>query len=315
MTKRALWRTAFVLGLGGGVGMVARLPWRPVLGALVGMRAGWLVVAIGVNALSPLFKGWAWHLVLAPVSPHRWRSAQRANLAGTALNSISVGITGEAARVALLHRLDGVPLRTGALSVGWARLVEAIGLAVFVVSAPLFLHLPAALRGLQLGAAGALVAAFALFRLPRWARVIALLPRPLRAPAAELARMSAGTGLLAPVTLTVLNWLVQWVTYALVLIAAGIPVHAGMSLTALVAVNIGGLGRLTPGNLGVTQAALVGALLPFGVSAERSIAAGLALQAVQVLPILVLATALEGWSGFRGASAREVERRVGRVAA
>jgi uncharacterized membrane protein YbhN (UPF0104 family) len=314
--KRSLWIAGTLIGLGFAALMVGHLPWHAILGALVGMRVEWLAAAVVVNLLSPLFKGWAWHLILAPVSPHRWRSAQRANLAGTAVNSITVGVTGEAARVALLHRLDGVPVRSAALSVGWTRLVEAIGLALFLVLAPILLHLPAALRGLQLGAAGALAATFALSRFPRWARIIARLPRGLRESAAELARMSFGTRLIAPIGLTLLSWLDQWATYGLVLLAAGIPVRAGMALTALFAVNLGGLGRLTPGNIGVAQAAVVGALLPFGVSAERAIAAGLALQAVQVLPILALAAITEGWAGLRGVAAtREVERDTDRAVA
>jgi uncharacterized membrane protein YbhN (UPF0104 family) len=111
--------------------------------------------------------------------------------------------------------------------------------------------------------------------------------------------MSVGTRLLAPVLFALANWIVQWATYDLVLRAAGLSLPVAGSLTALLAVNIGGVGRLTPGNLGVTQAAVVGALLPFGVAPERAVAAGLALQAIQVLPILGLAAALVGWSGLR----------------
>jgi hypothetical protein len=42
------------------------------------------------------------------------------------------------------------------------------------------------------------------------------------------------------------------------------------------------------------------------VPAERAVAAGLALQAIQVLPILGLAVALVGWSGVRGLMAAKV---------
>jgi uncharacterized membrane protein YbhN (UPF0104 family) len=85
-----------------------------------------------------------------------------------------------------------------------------------------------------------------------------------------------------------------------VLRAAGLHLPVVASLTALLAVNIGGIGRLTPGNLGVTQAAMVAALLPFGVVADRAVAAGVALQAIQVLPILALAASVVGVRGLRG---------------
>jgi len=127
-----------------------------------------------------------------------------------------------------------------------------------------------------------------------------MLPRALRSSAAMLARMGSGRRLVAPILLAVANWITQWVCYDLVLRAAGIHLPVVASLTALLAVNIGGLGRLTPGNIGVTQAALVAALLPFGVGAKRALAAGLALQAIQVLPVLGLAAGVLGFGGVRG---------------
>ena len=60
-------------------------------------------------------------------------------------------------------------------------------------------------------------------------------------------------------------------------------------------VNLGGLLRPTPANVGVTQAALVVGLLPFGVAPEHAVAAGLALQGLQVLPVLFLGAMMTGW--------------------
>ncbi len=70
------------------------------------------------------------------------------------------------------------------------------------------------------------------------------------------------------------------------------------SFTALIAANVGGLLRVTPANVGVMQAALVGALVPFGVSAEQAIAGGVALQAIEVLPVLAIALAFAGRAGL-----------------
>ena len=219
---------------------------------------------------------------------------------GTAVSSISVSVTGEAARVSTLARIAAVPVGAGVLSVAWARVVEAISLALLLVLAPIWLRLPPAIRGLQMGAAVALVAVLALSRFQGWARLIARLPRAVRSSAILLARMSLGTRLAAPILLALASWLSQWATYALVLSAAGLTLHPAASLTALLAVNLSGIGRLTPANLGLTQAAMVGALLPFGAAPERAIAAGVALQIIQVLPVLGLAAALVGIGGLRG---------------
>ena len=51
----------------------------------------------------------------------------------------------------------------------------------------------------------------------------------------------------------------------------------------------------SPANVGVTQAALVVGLLPFGVAPEQAVVAGLALQALQVLPVLFLGAMVTGW--------------------
>jgi glycosyltransferase 2 family protein len=297
--KRWIWGLILIAGLAAALRLMVRFPWPETGAALTAMHPLLLVAALAVNLLSPLAKGQAWHLLLRPVAPHRWRSAQEATLVGSAVNSISMGVTGDAARVTLMARREIVPVSTAVLSVAWTRVVEAMGLALFLVLAPSFMHVPAAVRGLQIGAATAVVSVFALSRFGRWARLIVRLPRVLRQPATLLARMSVGTRLAGPVVCALVNWLAQWATYDLVLRAAGLGLPVSASLTALLAVNIGGVGRLTPGNLGVTQAAMVGALLPYHVAAERAVAAGLALQAIQVLPVLCLAAALVGWTGLR----------------
>src|SRR5205823_14938551 len=65
----------------------------------------------------------------------------------------------------------------------------------------------------------------------------------------------------------------QWATYHLVLRATHVPVSLAASFTALIAANLSGLLRPTPANVGVTQAALVVGLLPFGVAPEQAVAA------------------------------------------
>jgi uncharacterized membrane protein YbhN (UPF0104 family) len=297
--KRWIWGGVAVIGLVAAVRLLLHFPWPETGSALVSMRLSLLATALLVNLFSPLAKGWAWHLLLRPVAPHRWRTAQEANLVGTAVNSVSVGVTGEAARVSLLATRSGAPAGTVALSVAWTRAVEGIGLALFLVSAPALLHLPPALRGVQLAAGGVLVTLIVAARLGRRGHWIDRLPGALQGPIGLIARMGMGRQLVAPVLLALANWVAQWMCYDLVLRAAGIHLPVVASLTALLAVNIGGLGRLTPGNLGVTQAAIVGALLPFGVSMEQGLAAGLALQAIQVLPVLGLAAGVVGVGGLR----------------
>ncbi len=218
---------------------------------------------------------------------------------GTAVNIVGVGVSGEAARITLLHQRDGVPMRAGVLSVIAARAVEALGLALFVVVAPALMRLPAPLRGLQIGAALALASILLMTRLQVWTRLVPRLPAGLRTWAGQLAEMGRGGRLVVPAVFAMANWVAQWAAYQFTLQALHIPARPAASFTAMIAVNLGGIVRVTPANIGVMQAAMAGALLAFGVPAERGIAAGFALQAIQVLPILAFGVALVGRTGLK----------------
>src|SRR2546423_9804303 len=94
------------------------------------------------------------------------------------------------------------------------------------------------------------------------------------------------------------NGVTQWAAYQFTLQVMHIRAGPAVSFMAMIAVNLGGIVRVTPANIGVMQAAMAGALLAFGVPAERGVAAGFALQAIQVLPILAFGVALVGRSGL-----------------
>jgi uncharacterized membrane protein YbhN (UPF0104 family) len=307
---RSLWWTA---GVGTAIAISVlffRFPWRHTATILAEVNVGLLTAALLINLVSPFAKGWAWHLLLNPVAPNRWWVAQEANLIGTAVNSLAAGVAGEAVRISLLMQRDAVPFRPALLSVAWSRAVEGLGLALFLVLAPFALHLSRTLRGLQIGAGVALVAVLALSRLRGWEALIARLPEPLRGSAAELAAMSWGGRLIAPTALGLLSWAVEWATYHLTLRAVHIPASYAASFTALIAVNLGGVVRVTPANVGVMQAAMVGALLPFRIAADQAMAGGVALQAIEVVPILALALAVAGWTGLKRLMAEAAGARV-----
>ena len=87
-----------VIGLALAARTLWHFPWRETGAALRDANLALLVFAALVNFLSPSFKGAGWYLLLRGVAPGRWWVAQEANLIGTAVNSVSVGGTGEAAR-------------------------------------------------------------------------------------------------------------------------------------------------------------------------------------------------------------------------
>ena len=50
--------------------------------------------------------------------------------------------------------------------------------------------------------------------------------------------------------------------------------------------------------MGITQASIALALLPFGIELPAAVAASVILQALQVLPVLGLALGVVGWKGL-----------------
>jgi uncharacterized membrane protein YbhN (UPF0104 family) len=176
--------------------------------------------------------------------------------------------------------------------------MEGIGLAALILLGGAILPLPSWVRGAELGAIVGLLALAILiwFRgtggLPAW------IPGPLRKTAATFGEIGSWKRLPAPAALGFANWIGQWATYHLVLAATGLPMTPAASFCALVGANIGGMLRLTPANVGITQASIALALVPFGVEPAAAVAASLILQALQVLPVLGLAVAVVGFKGL-----------------
>ncbi|MGH7631785.1 MAG: lysylphosphatidylglycerol synthase domain-containing protein [Gemmatimonadales bacterium] len=276
----------------------ARFPWATTVTAL--RAADWPLLAAAALAslASVAAKGWAWHLLLRPAWPHRWRDAQAATIVGAAVSAVSVSVSGEAARLQTLARRTEPPLGTVVSSVVWSRVTEAIALAVFLAASLMLLPPGSWVRGVRIGAALALGVVVLLWLTGAWRGLVQRLPARWR----NVTGIGSATGtppLPAPVALGVANWVLQWVAYHWSIVAVGIAAPSGAALAALVAANLGGILRLTPGNVGVLQASIVMGLLPFGVAADRALAAGLALQAVQVVPVFAAGLAIAGGAVFR----------------
>ena len=307
---RWLWWSLGLLAAGFAVKFLLAFPWRATWTALLEANPWILALACVVNLSSLVAKGWAWHLILKPVAPHSWRVAQAANLVGAAVNNLAVAVVGEAARVRLIAQRAGVPVEAAVWSVVWTRVAEALALALFLVMAPSVLQLDRWLRVVQVGAGMALGVVVLLAWARGWSWLAEQLPAKARSRIAVLGSMGKGGRLFVPTLLGLCNWGTQWATYHLVLQATRVPVTPAASFTALIAANLSGLLRPTPANVGVTQAALAVGLLPFGIAPEQAVAAGLALQGLQVFPVLALGAMVTGWRLLKLEREIEEERKA-----
>jgi uncharacterized membrane protein YbhN (UPF0104 family) len=280
-----------------------RFPWASTLEALRG--AEWLLLGGAglANLASLVAKGWAWHLLLRTAWPHRWREAQAATLVGAAVSAISVSVSGEAARLQTLSARREPPLGTVVSSVVWSRITEALALVLFLAASLALLPPGPWVRGVRLAVAGGLGLVALLWLTGGWRGLVTRLPARWR----HVTGIGSTTGtppLVAPVMLGVVNWGLQWLAYHWSIVGVGIAAPSGAALAALVAANLGGVLRLTPGNVGVLQASIVMGLLPFGIHPERALAAGLALQALQVVPTILAGVAVAGGAALRTSVAR-----------
>ncbi len=311
ISRRTRWALAAVV-IGSApfaVRFLLNFPWSNTLEAIG--DADWLLLALAatLNLSSLAFKGWAWHLLLQPAARHRWRTAMRATFVGAAVNSVSISVSGEAARLQTLTARDAVPLGPALASLIWSRIVEAMALVLFLGAALLALPPMALTRDLELAVYGILIAGVVGWRIGAWSWLLARLPERWRARV-QIPSSPAGRGhLVAPLALSTLNWVAQWLTYHWVIAATHVSTSPAVSGAALIMANIGGILRVTPGNVGVLQASLVLGMLAFSIPSDQALAAGLALQAVQTVPVLVIGVALVGVEGFR----RMFAKRAGAV--
>jgi uncharacterized membrane protein YbhN (UPF0104 family) len=285
---RWLWIVVLILILA-ALHYAARFPWLDTWNTLA--RADWALLAAAgaINLLSLAAKAWAWQLLVRPFAPFSFRTAQSATFAGAAINAIGVAMSGEAGRIHLASSRDGIALGLATRSVVASRIVEAAALGLFligVVAAVTSEH------GWRLFGGGIVLIGGALAVL-RWIPWL----RPGRGEGAAPGWSTAQ--LAAPLAINVASWGLQWATYHCSIVATGARVSPGLSVLALVLSNVGGLLRLTPGNVGVVQGAVVLGLRPAGIEASRAVAAGVALQAVQVLPVLLVGVGLLGRHGMR----------------
>ena len=283
----------------GLIRVATQFPWADAWDATLEANALLLTLALGVNLISLISKGWAWQLLLRPVKRVGWLATQQATLAGSAVSDLATSVVGEAARIQVLVRKSGIGWRHALASVVYLRAVEGLALAVFLLAAPILVTLPSELRLAQSVAFGMLVVGLMVVVLRPRARLLSWLPGPLQRAAAALGDLASARSLPAPLALGLLNWAAQWTTYGLVLRAMGVHAPLAASFVALVAANLATLVPVSPGNVGVFQAAIALGLMPLGVDVDRAVIAGIALQVIQIPPVLGLAAMVFGVNGLK----------------
>jgi uncharacterized membrane protein YbhN (UPF0104 family) len=245
-----------------------------------GLLAAGFAICAGVQPL----RAWAWSsTVRAPVG---FRAVYAASSVGSFLDTVLPGRMGEAAKVAVLKvsagsRYPGFSRAGGSLLC--AHLLEAIAFAIVGAGSIFFLPVPdwakaTVLFGFAAATGGLLVVSVVHRHFGR------RLPTPVGAfldgaAAPRAVMLRAGLILVA-------TWLARWFGILFCLQAVGIHVGLGAALLYMLLTGLANTAPLLPGNVGVYQAAAIGALALVGYSGAPAAAASV------LTPVVVsLATA------------------------
>jgi glycosyltransferase 2 family protein len=302
------WITALlgVAALACVIRLTWSFPWTRTLELLADCNWTLLTAAGIINILSLLAKGGAWHALLSRAAPVSLETAESATVIGAAVNSVSLSISGDVIRAQIAAERDAVPFGTAAAALMVSRVVELValisltGMAALVFAEQLHQRV---LIGVILLLVGGLV--FWCSRGPAQSAAIQT-ARGWRGEFRNFLRQIRGASASA-VAYAMASWVGQWLTYYWSIRATHIQITPVGALAALLAANLAGILRLTPGNIGIMQGSLIVAMRGFGVRPGDALAGGLALQAIQVLPVLAIATALVGRRGIRRIAQRRSE--------
>jgi uncharacterized protein (TIRG00374 family) len=286
-----------LLGLVAGV-LVWRAPDLDVVGgAFTEVRWAWVAAAFGLNVMSSSMRAIAWHIALnqALPPPHlRHRYVFSAFAVGMLGNSILPGRVGEIARTAVLSRRLPHARSTWASIFGSTfahRLFDVpptIGLVIYVLVAA---RIPSwAVPGVEivLAVGGALlIAGFFLAWLHRrhatasvehLGRVRRLLHMSVRG----LRILHAPGPALAAFFFQLLGWALQILAVYVAFKAFQITPSIEAAALVLLVANVVLAFPLWPGSVGLFQAAVALALVPYAVSYQHGFAYGIGLQAIEI---------------------------------
>lgn len=298
--KRAL-RVAITLAILALCVLAAwRLDWRGAAAAIADAHWGWLALAAAINFPFALLQSYRWQIFIRPAGGAPLLSLFRYLLASRAASNLLPARAGELLRIYLPRVRDGLPVATLTSVLVVERFFDAAGLATVSVPILFLLEAPSWVQtGLYVLFGGAAVGIGV---------AIVLAVRGSRQRSSLLDRIAlSAEALRDPKTalwlylVTVGCWTTEAVMSLVTLAAARLAAAPGVAILVLLAVNIGQLLQVTPGNVGPFEAAALIALAAVGIKGPRALAMAVLYHLVQFLPVTL--AGLEGLR-FVGAARR-----------
>lgn len=305
------------------VALVGLAVWRgpdpgPVERAFRAVEWRWVALAVLINLFSVVVRAQAWSIVIKQAIPPPWprrRNVFAAFCIGLLGNAALPGRVGELARVAVVTRHVRRRPGTWATMVGTVfahRLLDVVASVLLVLLTLYIAPIPdwaSPVLAVAIGVGlGLLLAGFLLARkhhrplsqeLGAFRRVLHMARRGLtvlRRPAPAVQALC----------LQLLGWTAQLFAVFTTLLAFGIDPSIEAAALVLVVMNVVMIFPFWPGNIGLVQAAVAAALLPYGVSYPHGIVFGIGLQAIEASVGLGLGFLFLAREGFTFAMLRRM---------
>jgi uncharacterized protein (TIRG00374 family) len=275
--------------------------WHSVITSIASASLPLVLLAAGATFLSTLIKGVRWWLFLRRSADLGVGHVVRLTIAGTALNSVLMANSGDVMRVSVASRASRIPVMVILGSLAADKLVEVMAFCTFAIAAlslqPLDVF-PHSAVALPFAFVSILVLALLIAQVtPRshsvraatrsWRGYLLKGPQSIARFVADARSRLKGPDATLAYILSLVSWLAQIVTYAIGARAVGIHLPLMATVLAVVLVNIAGVLRLIPGNLGVFQAMFALAVFPYGVLRGPAVAAAALIQSVQLVSAII----------------------------
>jgi uncharacterized membrane protein YbhN (UPF0104 family) len=280
------------------VALAVLVVWRgpdpgPLERAFRAVEWEWVAAAVLVNLFSVVVRAYAWNIIIKQAIPPPWprrRTVFSAFSIGLLGNAALPGRVGELARVAVITRHVRRRPGTWATVVGTVfahRLFDVVAAVVLILLTLYIAPIPdwaSPVLAVAVGVGlGLLLAAFLVARrhhrplaedLGAFRRVLHMARRGLtvlRRPAPALEALF----------FQFVGWTAQLLAVYTTLLAFGIDGSIEAAALVLVVMNVVMILPFWPGNVGLVQAAVAAALLPYGVSYAHGVVFGIGLQAIE----------------------------------
>ena len=278
--------------------LVALAVWRgpdpgPVERAFRAVEWEWVAVAVLINLFSVIVRAQAWSIVIKQAIPPPWprrRNVFSAFCIGLLGNAALPGRVGELARVAVVTRHVRRRPGTWATIVGTVfahRLFDVVASVILVLVTLYIAPIPewaSPVLAVAVGVGlGLLIAGFLLAR--RHHRPLSeefgAVRRVLHMARRGLTVLRRPGPAVEALCFQLVGWAAQLAAVYTALLAFGIAPSWEAAALVLVVMNVVMIFPFWPGNIGLVQAAVAAALLPYGIHYAHGIVFGIGLQAIE----------------------------------